>query len=181
MDARLGSLLIGFAVVVGAGFALFEFGDAARPVGRGTPAPAFSLPRVDGSGRVSLDELRGKVVLVNFWATWCKPCEDEMPAMERLYRRLAGQGFELVAISVDEDGEAVRRFRERYGLTFTILLDPERSAARAYQTFRFPESLLVGPDGVVVERYVGEKRWDAEAYVERIRRLLATRVPSGSA
>ncbi len=181
MDARLGSLLIGFAVVVGAGFALFEFGDAARPVGRGTPAPAFSLPRVDGSGRVSLDELRGKVVLVNFWATWCKPCEDEMPAMERLYRRLAGQGFELVAISVDEDADAVRRFRERYGLTFTILLDPEKRTARDYQTFRFPESLLIGADGVVVERYVGEKRWDAEAYVERIRRLLAARLPSGSA
>lgn len=104
-----------------------------------------------------------------------------MPAMERLYRRLAPDGFELLAVSVDADVEPVREFRERLGLSFPILLDPEQEVARRYQTFRFPESLLIGPDGVVVERYIGGKEWDADAYVERIRRLLRAGVSSGPA
>ncbi len=73
---------------------------------------------------------------------------------------------------MDHEPDEVERFRERLGLSFPILLDPGKRVARAYLTFRFPESLLVDPDGVVVERYIGAKEWDAEAYVERIRRLL---------
>ncbi len=111
-------------------------------------------------------------MLLNFWATWCKPCEDEMPAMERLYRSLSGTDFELVAVSVDEDEAAVVEFVRRLGLTFPILMDPAREVAGAYQTYRFPESLLVGADGVVLERYVGPKEWDAAAYEAHIRRLL---------
>ena len=122
---------------------------------------------------MSLDDLRGKVVLLNFWATWCKPCEDEMPAMERLYRSLAGTDFELVAVSVDEDPAAVVSFVKRLGLSFPVLWDSTQSVTADYQTFRFPESLLVGRDGVVLERYVGPKEWDADAYLDRIRRLLA--------
>jgi peroxiredoxin len=181
MAGRLGPWLIGGVLAVAALYAVLSGGGAPPPVGRGTPAPAFSLPTVDGTGELSLADLRGRVVLVNFWATWCKPCEDEMPAMERLYQRLAASGFELVAISVDEDPEAVRRFRDRFGLSFPILMDPERKVAAAYQTFRFPESVLLRPDGVVVERFVGQKEWDAAAYVERIRRLLAPGLPSGPA
>ena len=104
-----------------------------------------------------------------------------MPAMERLYRRLAPEGFELLAVSVDADVTPVSAFRKRLGLSFPILLDPDQKVARSYQTFRFPESLLIGADGVVVERYVGGKEWDAEAYVARIRRLLRAGVSSGPA
>jgi peroxiredoxin len=178
---RLGSWLIGAALLAAAGFTLWSADEQGGAVGRGTPAPALALPRLAGGAPVDLADLRGRVVLVNFWATWCKPCEDEMPAMERLYRRLAPEGFELLAVSVDADAAPVEAFRERLGLTFPILLDPDQATARRYQTFRFPESLLIGPDGVVVERYVGGKEWDAEAYVERIRRLLRTGVSSGSA
>ena len=111
-------------------------------------------------------------MLINFWATWCKSCEDEMPAMEALYRMLQPEGFELLAISVDDEAEPVARFRERFGLSFPILLDAEKDVATAYQTFRFPETFLVGPDGMVVERYIGPKDWASAAYVERIRRLM---------
>ncbi len=121
---------------------------------------------------MNLEQLRGKVVLINFWATWCKPCEDEMPAMERLYRALHGSAFELVAISVDDDEALVDAFVRRLGLTFPILMDSDQRVATAYQAFRFPESLLVGGDGVVVERYIGPKDWDAEPYLSRIRGLL---------
>lgn len=98
-----------------------------------------------------------------------------MPAMERLYSALGRDDFELVAISVDDDPDAVGPFVERLGLSFPVLLDGDQQVAARYQTFRFPESLLVGRDGVIVERYIGEKDWDADAYVERIRRLVGQR------
>jgi peroxiredoxin len=184
MGRRLGPWLIGGALLVAALFAVVTGGRVSAPVARGSNAPAFELPQLDAPAEapaLALSDLRGRVVLLNFWATWCLPCEAEMPAMERLYRRFQGSGFALVAVSVDEDPDAVREFRDRLGLSFPILLDPERRVSDAYQTFRFPETLLVGPDGVVVERYVGEKDWDAAAYVDRIRRLLATGLPSGPA
>ncbi|MBW2494177.1 MAG: TlpA family protein disulfide reductase [Deltaproteobacteria bacterium] len=173
MPERKGIWLLGAGVVIATLFALSMASDTPPPIARGTPAPPFELPYALGGSSLSLDELRGKVVLLNFWATWCKPCEDEMPAMERLYRSLAGTDFELVAVSVDEDPAAVVTFVNRMGLTFPVLWDSQQSVTADYQTFRFPESLLVGRDGVVLERYVGPKEWDAKAYVDRIRRLLA--------
>jgi peroxiredoxin len=180
MEGRRGVWLVVLCVAAGAAFALFGV-PTEPPIGRGSPAPEFSLARLGDGGPVRLGDLRGRVVLVNFWATWCKPCEDEMPAMQRLYEALAGPGFELLAISVDEDASLVERFRDRLGLGFPILLDPEQRVAHAYQTFRFPETLLVGADGSVVERYVGPKEWDADAYLERIRRLIEAEVPSQAA
>jgi peroxiredoxin len=173
MPGRAGSWLLGAGVAVATLFALLLNADTPAPIGRGTPAPEFELPLVGGGPSLGVEQLRGKVVLLNFWATWCKPCEDEMPAMERLYRALAGSDFELVAVSVDEDEAVVDAFAKRLGLSFPILMDPTKEVAIAYQTFRFPESLLVGRDGVVLERYVGPKDWDADAYLDRIRRLLA--------
>jgi peroxiredoxin len=147
----------------------------AAPVGEGHPAPGFRLPSLDG-GEVALGDLRGRVVLVNFWATWCKPCEDEMPAMQRLYTALgAGEGFELLAVSVDESDDEVRAFRDRLALGFPILRDPGKRAANAYHTFRFPESWLIDAEGTVVARYVGPREWDDPVYVERIRRLIEGR------
>jgi len=178
---RLGPWLIALAVGAAAAFAILWSPAAPPPVGHGSLAPDFTLEKLAGGPPVTLSDLRGRVVLVNFWATWCKPCEDEMPAMERLYRALRAEGFELLAISVDRDRDAILGFRERMGLSFPILLDPEQRVARAYLTFRFPESLLIARDGVVSERYIGAKEWDAEAYVARIRRLLQTGLPSGSA
>lgn len=94
-----------------------------------------------------------------------------MPSMERLYQRLEGEPFELLAVSVDAADAPVAEFRTRFGLSFPILLDPERTASRAYQTSRYPESFLVGADGVVVERYIGPRTWDAPEYEQRIRKL----------
>jgi len=98
-----------------------------------------------------------------------------MPAMQRLYDALAGTGFELLAISVDSGDAEVRAFRDRLSLRFPILRDPEKQAASAYQTFRYPESWLIGPDGTIVARYVGPREWDGPVYVERIRRLISAK------
>jgi peroxiredoxin len=173
MPVRAGTWLIGIAVVFGTVFALLSGSSAPSPVRNGVRAPAFELSGISGGSSLNLQQLRGKIVLINFWATWCKPCEDEMPAMERLYRALHGSEFELVAISVDEDEALVDDFVRRLGLSFPILMDSSQRVATAYQAFRFPESLLVGRDGVVVERYIGPKEWDAEPYLARIRGLLA--------
>jgi peroxiredoxin len=159
-------------VAAAAFYAILTGSSTPPPVGRGTAAPDFALPSVDSEQLITLSDLRGRVVLVNFWATWCKPCEDEMPAMERLYRDLHPAGFELLAISVGEQPAVVREFRDRLGVTFPVLLDRDKRVSIEWQTFAFPESLLVDRDGTVLERYVGPRDWDAPAYVARIRRLL---------
>jgi peroxiredoxin len=167
-----GTWLVALAVAAAAAFALVTLPRTPPPLGRGSEAPAWSLPRLEGGDPLSLDSLRGRVVLLNFWATWCKPCEEEMPAMARLHRALGPRGLELVAVSVDDGRQEVVDFQERLALPFPILLDPEKRAARSYQTFRFPETFLIDREGVIVERYVGPKDWDAPAYVERLQRLL---------
>lgn len=98
-----------------------------------------------------------------------------MPAMERLYQSLRGQGFELLAVSVDVGDDEVEAFRTRLALSFPILRDPDRKVANRYQSPRFPESWLVGRDGVLVARFIGPRDWDAPEYVGRIRELLAAR------
>jgi peroxiredoxin len=175
---RSGPWIIAVSVAAAAAYAIFAGGSTPAPLGRGSPAPDFELQRLDG-GPLALSELRGKVVLVNFWATWCKPCEDEMPAMEQLYRELGTEDFELVAISVDDDRAPVEAFQRSLGLSFPILLDPAKKVSTAYQTFRFPESFLIGRDGIVVERYIGPKEWAAPAYVTRLGRLLQDSAPEG--
>ncbi len=95
-----------------------------------------------------------------------------MPAMQRLYSALAGEDFEMLAISVDESPSDVEAFVDRMGLKFPILLDPEQASSRLYQTTGFPESILVDQDGRIVERYVGPRQWDHPDYQARIRSLM---------
>lgn len=165
-------LVVG-VLVLGALFALLAQDRSAAPMGAGSPAPAFVFERVGGGPPVSLAALRGRVVFVNFWATWCKPCEDEMPAMERLYRKLAGADFEMVAISVDDGYDEVAEFQARLGLSFPITHDPDKAVASAYQAHKYPETFLVDREGVVVTRFIGPRDWDAQPYVDRIRALIA--------
>lgn len=176
------SLLLGAAVLVVAVVLVLQSDVGAPPVVRGSTAPAFDLPRLEsdrdsegalqGTDRLSLADLRGRVVLVNFWATWCEPCESEMPAMDRLHAALPSDEFELVAVSIDEDPEDVAAFQARMELSFPILLDPSGRVYEAYQTMGVPESLLIDRDGRIVERYVGPRVWDAREYEDRIRALI---------
>lgn len=168
------SLLLGAAVVVVALVLISQSETGSSPVTRGAEAPAFDLATLsqEGGGRLSLASLEGKVVLVNFWATWCEPCEREMPAMERLYNALPRDRFEMVAVSIDESMDEVATFQDGYRLSFPIVLDAEKRVNAAYQTMGVPESLLIDADGRIVERYVGPREWDAPEYVERIRALI---------
>lgn len=177
-----GTRAIILAAVLGVGIvvALWTAKQPPPPIEVGTAAPTFVLPTLH-EGQVSLASLRGKVVLVNFWASWCRPCQVEMPAMERLYQKLQPRGFELVAVSVDEKRKDVEDFSKRLDLTFPILLDPHKRVATIYQTFRYPESFLINRKGTLVEHYVGSRDWDAPAYVSRIERLLGGSPPLAAA
>ena len=183
------SLLLGAAVVVVAVFLILRSDVGTPPVVRGVLAPAFELPQLDGSAgnestdssdavgvsngqKIALSSFSGRVVLVNFWATWCEPCEREMPAMERLYQTLPREDFELIAVAIDDKEEDVRAFQERYRLSFPILLDLDQAVYGSYQTMGVPESLLLDRDGRIVERYVGPREWDAGEYIDRIRELI---------
>jgi peroxiredoxin len=116
-----------------------------------------------GGGRFKLSEHRGKVVMINFWATWCPPCLEEMPAMERLYRQQKDGGFTLVAVSVDTDAKKVTPFVTDHKLTFTVGLDPKMDLANAYAVRALPSSFLVGRDGSLTALAIGPRHWDNDA------------------
>ena len=134
-------------------------------------APGFELQTLDGLP-VRLDDLRGKVVLIHFWATWCPPCVEEAPELADLARSLSGQGFALVAISVDEDRAKVQAFFRAGAPPYVVALDSRASVARRYGTYKYPESYLLSPEGAIVERYVGPQTWSDPAITNAIQALL---------
>ncbi len=143
-----------------------------EPVAVGKKAPQFSLPDLDGA-MVNLDDFRGKVVFLNFWATWCKPCEEEMPSMQHLYESLKGQEFEMLAVSIDTTGvETVREFVRKFGLTFPVLHNKDGSVKEIYQTTGVPETFIIDQDGVIAEKIWGPRDWSRTASIKVIRELL---------
>jgi peroxiredoxin len=142
------------------------------PLETGRAAPNFTLPGIDGK-MVSLSEYRGHVVLVNIWATWCSPCVDEMPSMERLYQELKDENFEIVAISIDEMGaEAVAPFMKKNNLSFAALLDPEGTIKSLYQATGVPESFIIDKQGILIEKIIGPRNWADPAAVRYLRGLI---------
>lgn len=128
-------------------------------LGKGLPAPEFSLPDLDGE-MVSLADYKGKVVLLNIWATWCPPCVEEMPSMERLHRAMKNEDFEILAVSIDASGAAtVRSFMEQHKLTFTALTDPRGTLKSLYQTTGVPESFIIDKNGMIAEKVIGPRNW----------------------
>jgi peroxiredoxin len=135
--------------------------DLIRP-SRTKLAEDFALATPEG-GTFRLAEHRGKVVMVNFWATWCPPCLEEMPAMDRLYREHREANFVLVAVSVDADPKKVTPFVTQHKLTFPIGLDPKMDLANAYAVRALPSSFLVGRDGNLAALAIGPRVWDGDA------------------
>ncbi len=127
-------------------------------VGVGDRAPAFSLEGEQGVG-LGLADFRDKVVLVNFWATWCPPCVQEIPSLNAIYEDLHDRGFVVLGISVDEDADAYEAFLDRTGVTFPTVRDPNRSVSTRYGTAKYPESYLVSREGRVLRKYVGPENW----------------------
>ena len=157
--------------------------DRFIPVAVGSRVPAYSAPDLDGNA-VSLASLRGKVVVLNVWATWCAPCRAEMPALERLYQELGDEGLEVVAVSVDaplgsfsgpgRPGGDVRAFVEQYGLTFRVLHDRKGWIEDLLLVPGLPTTFVIDRDGRIAQKVVGARQWDALNYVAYFRQLLAS-------
>ncbi len=138
-------------------FTILRPGNAGPAVGETTPA--FELTDMDGR-RVQLSEYRGKVVVLNFWATWCPPCVEEMPSLNRFQETFGPRGVVVLAVSVDDDEQALRRFVSDYRLKMTILRDPGRRVSARYQTYKYPESYILDRRGRLVQKIVGPADWN---------------------
>jgi peroxiredoxin len=157
--------------------------DRFIPVGVGARAPDYSARTLDGQ-LVSLQSLRGKVVVLNVWATWCRPCRAEMPALERLHRQLQPNGLEVVAVSVDaplgqlgsagQAGGDVRAFVQELGLSFMILHDRERTIEQLFLVPGLPTTFIIGKDGRITQKVVGARAWDEPSYLTYFRELLSS-------
>jgi len=141
------------------------------------PAPDFTFPGLDGK-MVSLSDLKGKVVLVNIWATWCPPCVDEMPSMEKLYRKLKGKNFEILAVSIDESGlKAVAPFMKKSSLTFPALIDSKGTIKTVYGITGIPESFIIDQQGILLKKIVGPVDWATPNIFRFFRDLIQKPLP----
>ena len=170
-------LLLACALVVAPGVAARAADPAAqlelvRP-DRAQPAKPFEVPTPDGA-RLALADFRGRVVLLNFWATWCGPCKEEMPAMERLYQKFREQGLVVVAVSNDSEGStrSVARFVKESGLTFPVGLDPRLRVASLYGVRVLPVSLIIDRKGRITHIALGPREWDRPAASQLFESLL---------
>ncbi len=151
--------------------------DELFPVQVGSRAPEFAARTVDGSNRVrTLDDYRGKVVVLNIWATWCQPCIVEMPSFERLTQQIGDSNLRVVAVSIDDyvGADSVWAFARGLGLTFDILLDSMHTTDRRYQVTGYPETFVIARDGTIRKKWIGPADWSSEANKALVRDLLGT-------
>ncbi|MEP7085912.1 MAG: TlpA disulfide reductase family protein [Gemmatimonadota bacterium] len=168
------------AIIVLLGGALFVasrvLGDQLYPVSVGSKAPDFRAKTVDSVPRTqTLADYKGQVVLLNVWGTFCLPCRDEMPAIEKLHQALGPQGLKVVAISMDDPGfeQKIRDFVQQYALTFQILYDPTGKVVNDYQTTGVPETFVIARDGVIRKKVIGASDWNSAGNRALIAQLLA--------
>ena len=142
---------------------------------KGVSAPNFSFPDLSGK-IVSLADFKGKVILLNIWATWCLPCVQEMPSMEKLYKELKDEGLEILAVSIDKLGsEAVRPFMKNHKLSFPALTDTDGKIKTLYQITGVPESFIIDKDGIIVEKIIGPRDWATRGAINYFRNLIQKR------
>lgn len=143
-----------------------------QPLKEGTEIVDFELQDLSGATR-RLSDFRGKVVFLNFWATWCGPCRFEMPSMEKLYRRLKDEGLEILAVNLQEDRSSVEQFVDEYGLSFPVLLDTTGRIGATYGARSIPTTYIVDREGFVIAGTIGTREWDTEEYIRFFEKLLA--------
>jgi peroxiredoxin len=144
---------------------------ASAPVAPARGAPDFTLPTLGGPN-LRLQEQRGRVVLVNFWATWCGPCRVEMPHLNRLYDKYRDAGFVLLAVNIDEDPKTAASLAAKLGMRFPVLLDTDKKVSRLYDLSAMPSTMLIDRDGQVRYTHRGYRDGYEQTYEQQIRALL---------
>jgi peroxiredoxin len=137
----------------------------------GDRAPEFSI-RTEKGKTITAREFGGKLLLLNFWATWCQPCVQEIPSLDRLSRDLAPKGLVVLGVSVDKDEKAYKEFLDRFHVTYLTGRDPDQVINGRYGTLQYPESYLIDTNGKVVEKIVGEANWSTEQMIQHVQSLL---------
>lgn len=165
-------LLLAALAVIGGGLYIYGNMPSTQAVLAGDTAPDFQLEDTQGN-RVSLAALRGKIVMVNFWATWCPPCIEEMPSMERLYEAMGDdENFVMLAINTEKDGRsAVAEFLKKTPYTFPILYDDKGVTQESYGVYKFPETFIIGKNGMVIEKIIGPLDWSSPKTINRLKAL----------
>jgi len=140
-----------------------------RPPRIGTVAPDFTVQDVDR--KVTLSQLRGNVVVLNFWATWCPPCVEEMPSLVQMQQRMKDKGVEVLAISVDADGNAYHKFLKDHGVDLLTVRDADQKSNDLYGTFKFPETYIIDRQGVLRRKFIGAVDWNTPEVVDFLSKL----------
>ena len=143
-----------------------------RAVGLGQQVPNFTLRQDDGQV-TSLLDFRGKIVVLNFWASWCGPCVDEVPSLKQFAERYADKGVSIIGVSLDEDPEAYKEFLVKYQINFLNLRNPSHSVSEMYGTFKLPETYIISRDGHLLNKIIGPTDWASPQMLSYIDSLLA--------
>ncbi|HMA23797.1 MAG: peroxiredoxin family protein [Gemmatimonas sp.] len=153
--------------------------DELFPVTIGSTAPDFRAKVLGENRYKSLADYKGQVVLLNVWATWCPPCQAEMPSLQRLYQAYGGKGLKLVAVSIDDyvTEDSIRAFAKNFGITFEILHDSTHAIERIYQTTGYPESFVIGPEGTIRKKWIGPDDWSSQGNRALVAQLLGLQPP----
>jgi len=137
----------------------------------GGPAPAFTLTTLEGQPG-TLSQYKGQVVMVNFWATWCGPCQQEMPLLDQMYKKYKPAGFTLIGVNVDKEAPPVKELMARKPVSFPVLLDPANQVSKAYHVDEMPSSVIIDRKGEIRYIHRGYKPGDENEYQDRIRQLI---------
>ena len=140
-----------------------------RPPRIGTSAPDFIVQDTDH--KVELRDFRGKIVVLNFWATWCPPCVEEMPSLVQLEQRLSNKGVTVVGVSVDVDGDAYHKFLKDYKVDFLTVRDPDQKTSHLYGTFKYPETYIIDRKGIMRRKFIGAVDWSSPEIVDFLTKL----------
>ncbi len=174
---RTGRLIIGAVVLAGVAIVWAGRGDF-TPADSGRMAPAYTAETLDGQP-FDIESMRGQVVVLNVWATWCRPCVTEMPALQNLWERNRDAGLVVAGISVDNPAlvfgnvqDVVRTFVADHGITFPIVLDVDNRIEAGYPVIGLPTTYVIDRDGRIVERTVGPRAWDSPEVESQLRTLL---------
>lgn len=143
--------------------------SGSRPPRVGSPAKDFSLR--DSDRNVTLAQFRGQVLVLNFWATWCPPCEEELPSLMRMQDSLRARGVTVLGVSIDVDGDAYHRFLKQRNVNFLTIRDPEQKIATLYGTAGWPETYIIDRQGVMRRKFVGAVDWTSPEVVDYLSKL----------
>jgi peroxiredoxin len=165
-------LLAGLLAVLFVAF-LYTISDVMeqRVIEAGDTAPKFTIKTEKGQ-QIGRSEFPGKLLMVNFWATWCPPCVEEMPSLNQFAQAMGPQGVTVLGISVDRNEKAYREFLQRNNLQFLVARDPDENISSSYGTFKWPETYVINREGKVVQKFIGPRDWNDPQIVNSIRALL---------